>query len=421
MIIKRSLFPTLLQHMGQKEITMLVGPRQAGKTTLLKQLQKDRQEHEISTLYLNLDIETDFSLVSSQERLLKKIRIEIGEKQGIVFIDEIQRKKDAGVFLKGLYDQNLPYKFVVSGSGSLELKERIHESLAGRKRMFELFPLSFHEFLDYRTQYRYSGKLDAFCEVEQAKTKLFLEEYMAEGGYPAVTLSPTLESKRAIIAELYQSYLERDIQQFLHIEKTEAFTLLFRMLATQTGKLVDYKTLADAAQISYQTLMKYLWYMEKTYMIRKVTPFARSLQRELIKRPTYYFTDLGMRNFAADAFGKSFLNPTDTGFLFQHVVFHTILMQAMHTATTLHFWRTKSGAEVDIVANVGSASIPIEVKYHELSKPTLSRSFRAFLTAYHPPHAYVINLSLRETLQEGETMVHILPFFDLFIQEILVK
>ena len=110
----------LRKDLQRKEITLLIGPRQAGKTTLMKQLQQELLSRKAAVLYLNMDIESDALYLQSQQTLLNKMRLELGD-GGYVFIDEIQRKEDAGLFFKGLYDMDLPYKFVLSGSGSIEL------------------------------------------------------------------------------------------------------------------------------------------------------------------------------------------------------------------------------------------------------------------------------------------------------------
>ena len=137
-MIKRKLFEKIKEHIiNQKEITFIVGPRQSGKTTLMLLLKKHIEEKGGRTLFLNLDIETHKEFVTSQEKLIRKIELEIGKNKGFVFIDEIQRKENAGLFLKGIYDLNLPWKFIVSGSGSVDLKEKIKESLAGRKRKYK--------------------------------------------------------------------------------------------------------------------------------------------------------------------------------------------------------------------------------------------------------------------------------------------
>jgi len=140
--------------------------------------------------------------------LINKIQLEIGKSKGYVFIDEIQRRDDAGLFLKGLYDLNLPYKFIVSGSGSIELKEKIHESLVGRKRIFELNTVSFTEFVNYKTDYRYKDSLDSFFALEKDRTRQLLMEYLNFGGYPRLLLAEEQKEKIRIIDEIYRSYLE---------------------------------------------------------------------------------------------------------------------------------------------------------------------------------------------------------------------
>ena len=119
-MIKRSIYPLLLHHLSKKEISLITGPRQSGKTTLMLWLKADLDQKGEPTLFLNFDVEWDRPHLESQAALIRKLELELGKKGGFVFIDEIQRKEDAGLFLKGLYDLKLPYKFVVSGSGSLE-------------------------------------------------------------------------------------------------------------------------------------------------------------------------------------------------------------------------------------------------------------------------------------------------------------
>ncbi|MCK7476952.1 MAG: AAA family ATPase [Candidatus Moduliflexus flocculans] len=131
------------------------------------QIKEDLEREGEKTLYLSLDFERDQPHFTSQAALLDRIRPAIRQPEGYVFIDEIQRKVNAGLFLKGLYDMGTPYKFVVSGSGSVELKEKVHESLAGRKRIFELDTVSLGEFADYRTEYKYEGRLAGYFSDKQ--------------------------------------------------------------------------------------------------------------------------------------------------------------------------------------------------------------------------------------------------------------
>jgi uncharacterized protein len=410
-MIKRRLLPELLKHLSEKELSLIVGPRQAGKTTLMKLLMLELSKINQPSLMLNLDIEEDKKFFDSQELLLRKVRLELGT-QGYVFVDEIQRKEDAGLFLKGLYDMDLPYKWVVSGSGSLELKEKIHESLAGRKRVFELSTLSWEEFVDFRTSYRYEHHLGEFMDLEAEKTRGLLEEYLSFGGFPRIVLEQELSEKRKIMSELYESYLLKDLVELLGIQKSEEFTGLTRIMASQMGKMVNKQELSSTLGLNIHTINHYLWYMEKTFFIEKVTPFFRNIRKEICKAPVYYFSDLGMRNFALGLFGSTTALLGD-GFLFQNFVFHRLKEWARDTSWQVHYWRTTNKAEVDFVVDQGVELIPVEVKYQNLLKPNPGRSLLSFLAQYQPKKAYIIHLGKEMRRMEGSTELVFLPFYRL--------
>jgi len=406
MLIKRQLFEALKAHLGKKEISLIVGPRQAGKTTLMNLLREHVLAQGQGTVTFNLDIESDHQHFESQDSLLRKIALELGAKGGYVFIDEIQRKEDAGLFLKGLYDMNLPYKFIVSGSGSLELKEKNHESLAGRKRIFELGTLNFIEFANHRTNYKYEQNLPEFFAVEKQKTENLLEEYLGFGGYPRVVLEESVGEKRKIIAELYQSYLERDIAYLLGVQKTDRFTALARLMASQIGQLATISEIANTLNITIATVNNYLWYMEKTFLLHKVTPYFRNMRKELTKTPVFYFYDVGMRNYALGSFGGMPAAPSESGFLFQNFI-HLILREKMaDTSNQIHHWRTTNKAEVDFVVDKNTEVIPVEVKFRKFESPETTRSYQNFVAAYHPPKGYVVHLGDALQKQVNSTQTH---------------
>ena len=412
--IQRRLMTALKGHLDHPEITMLVGPRQSGKTTILKQLDAQLRAGGRNTLWLNLDVEDDFRHLASQGALLQKIRLELGS-GGVVFIDEIQRKENAGLFLKGLYDQGLPWKLVVSGSGSIELKEKISESLAGRKRLFELTTVSFGEFADFRTGYRYANRLREFFRAEPTQTEQLFREYLMYGGYPRVVLAETHQEKLATINEIFRSYLEKDIVYLLRVEKSDSFSNLVRVLASQTGKMVSYSELSATLGLSLPTVKTYLWYLEKTFIIRKVSPWFTNIRKEITKAPVYYFGDIGLRNFASGSFGV--ISDSEAGFVFQNAI-HALLAERFPLAdTTIHYWRTKDKAEVDFVIRRGAAVTPMEVKYRDLKKLETRRSYRGFLERYHPESGYIVNKSLSAEEMVGETRVQCLPYWELMFEE----
>jgi predicted AAA+ superfamily ATPase len=412
-MIKRNIFADLKSHLSKKEITFLIGPRQAGKTTLLLALKDYLEKKGEETVFFNLDIERDKQFVGSQAALIKKISLEIGKHKGFVFIDEIQRKENAGIFLKGIYDMNLPYKFILSGSGSVELKEKIHESLSGRKRVFALSTLTFEEFVNFKTNYKYEKRMADFLSLEKGAGRDLLYEYLNFGGYPRVVLAESLAEKQKMMEEIYQSYLEKDLTYLLRVKKTEVFTNLVRLIASQIGNLVNFSELSSTLGISVKTVKEYLWYLEKTFVLEKITPYFRNIRKEITKAPIFYFSDLGLRNYSLGIFGHLEELPK-AGFLFQNFLFN-ILKETKTVLGEIHFWRTKDGAEIDFIMDKVGSPIALEAKFTQMKKPKISRSLRSFVAKYKPKKAYVVNLTLKKTLILEKTKIYFLPFFGIIL------
>ena len=410
--IKRKMLSELIKHLEVKEISLIVGPRQAGKTTVMMELKNYLDLKGEKTLFLNLDYEADKIFFNSQNDLLGKMDLELGRKRSFVFIDEIQRKENAGLFLKGLYDLNLPYKFIVSGSGSLDMKEKIHESLAGRKRIFELGTVSFQEFADFKTEYKYSGKLDKFFGLEKQRSLMLLDEYLNFGGYPRVILERELAEKTKIINEIFRSYVEKDIAFFLGVNRADAFSLLIKILASQIGRIIKYSKLAQDCGVSVATLKNYLWYAEKTFSIKIVLPFFKNKRKEITKAPSAYFYDVGMRNFSLGLFGN-LTQPDQMGFVFQNFVANILHEKISDTSKNLNFWRTLDKAEVDFILSDSESVLPVEVKYSRLESPEVTRSLRNFISQYAPKEAWVVNLSLESEMKIGSTVVKFIPYHKL--------
>ncbi len=417
MKIKRKLYTELKKHLSKKEISIIVGPRQVGKTTIMTGLYNELKKNGEKAVFLNLDFEPDKVFFESQQALLNKIKLEIGD-SGYVFIDEIQRKENAGLFLKGIYDLNLPYKFIVSGSGSLELKEKIREALTGRKRIFELYPVNFWEFVQYKTGYKYETKLPDFFEVEKERVDLLLNEYLSFGGYPRVVLEENLDEKLKVINEIFGSYIDKDIIGLLNIDRPDAFNLLIKILASQTGKLINYSTLASHIGISTITLKKYLFFAEKTFVIQSLMPFHRNSIKELTKSRTVYFYDLGLRNFATNTFNY-ITNLNDKGFLFQNLIKQFLEEQIKWKPYKLNFWRTSDKAEVDFVLSGSTSIIPVEVKYMQNKTLTVKRSLRSFINRYSPEKAFVINLNTGGEIKIDNTIVRFIPYYKLYSESII--
>jgi predicted AAA+ superfamily ATPase len=412
MLIKRYLLDGLVKHLTSKEISLITGPRQAGKTTLMLQLQDYLVGKGEKTVFLSLDFERDLPHFVSQSALLDRVRLEFGRSRGYVFIDEIQRKENAGLFLKGIYDMQTPYKFIISGSGSVELKEKVHESLSGRKRMFELNTVTLREFINFKTDYRYEDRISKFFQVRKSEGMGLLMEYLNFGGYPRVILEDILEEKLKIIDEIYRSYIEKDISFLLKVERIDAFGNLIRLLAGQTGNMINFNELSSTLGISVQTVKNYVAYAEKTFVIRRLTPYFKNLRKEISKSPVMYFYDTGMRNFAVRHFGR-YSMLSELGFVFQTLIYHLLSEKTQRDEGTIHFWRTKDKAEVDFVIDRGDDVLPVEVKCREMKGKEIGRSLRGFISRYNPAEAWIINIALHDKEKINKTMVRFIPFFEL--------
>jgi predicted AAA+ superfamily ATPase len=410
-MIQRTIKQKILNSLSLKEITIIIGARQTGKTTLLKEIISDLTKKNERVIYFNLDIEEDSKYFQSQRQLLNKIELEIGKETGFVFIDEIQQKENAGKFLKGLYDMGLPYKFVVTGSGSLELKEKIAESLTGRKYLIEMTPVSFTEFVNHKTAYKYKKNLAAFFELEKEKSEQLLNEYLDYGGYPAVVTASTIDRKIELMNEIFVSYITKDISYLLRVRFPDKFIKLIKLLAVQSGSILNYSQLSQDTGIRVETLKTYLWYAEQTFIIKIIKPYFTNRKKELTKSPTVYFNDLGMMNFAANNFSPAY----NKGLLFQNFVY--LLLKGKYTGglSEINFWRSKDKAEVDFVVSEGNVIIPVEVKYKKIIKPQVSKSFRSFINDYKPVKGFIVCIdSVTEDIIIDGCRVDFIPFWKLF-------
>lgn len=411
-MIKRKIYSKLVTHLKNPEITMLVGSRQAGKTTLMELLKSELKTRGEETCSFNLEREEDQPFFKNQMALVERLKLKFGNKKGYVFIDEIQRLENAGLFLKGIYDRKLPYKFVVTGSGSLELKEKIHESLAGRKRIFEISTLSLEEFVNFKTEYQYEGKLKDFFRIDEQTSNRLMKEYLLWGGYPRVVLAQKESDKIATLDDIYHSYLEKDIKQLLGVIKGEEFTKLLMILADQVGMVANVSEISSTLGIDRETTKRYLWFLKKTFIIDEVRPFYKNLRKELTKRSVFYFNDLGMRNYILNKLNQKNLE-VDGGFLFQNLVYFSLKEITSTEPTKINYWRTLDGAEVDFIINSGSGVWPIEIKYSKLKEIKKTRSMTSFIDAYKPKKMTIVNLNLNKTEQinnvefEAKTLLEI--------------
>jgi predicted AAA+ superfamily ATPase len=203
----------------------------------------------------------------------------------------------------------------------------------------------------------------------------------------------------------------------LKIDKEESFSKMIMLVASQIGKLMNYSNLTNLLGISIQTLKKYLWYAEKTFVVFHSNPFFTNKIKEITKSKIYYFYDVGLRNFSINLFGH-FTREIGDGFLFQNFVANILSEKIRHLNYSLNFWRTKDKAEVDIVITKARDVLPIEVKYRVIKSSAVGKPLRSFIDKYRPKRALIINLDYFAEMKIKDTTVTFLPFHHLFTREL---
>ncbi len=366
---------------------ILVGPRRAGKTTLGKYLASEfvKSGRYKQLLYLNCDFITIRSYLNHPEGVAELVRF-FGLERPIIFIDEVQRLETPGLLLKSIADLDPPYKMIASGSSQLEIQSKVREFLTGRQFVVHVLPMSVQELGD-----------DLNCA-----------DQVVWGSYPQILAST---QKQMQLAQLYTSYIQKDIVEILKVGKPDILQKLVTLIAHSSGQLVNFNQLAVDCGVSIKTIQNYLAILEQTFVLASIKPFVGNKRSEVTSNPIYYFIDNGFRNYALDNF-TPLSGRQNAGLLVESFVFQELYKFKVQNFYNyaIHYWRTTSGAEVDFVLKRGvDRCLPIEVKYTNLARPTITRSFRSFLKAYAPPIGIVINKNQVGTLEaEGCTIYFIL-------------
>jgi len=375
MYVKRFLEAKIRKYLTDKEIIALVGPRQSGKTTLLKHIFDDLKK----AIYLSFEDREVLRLFNEQLPTFIKLYI---QKYDYVFIDEFQYAVEGGKQLKYIYD-NHSTKIIVTGSSVSDLSIRSIKYLVGRILVFTLYPFSFHEFLSYVSPDLFQTYKKIGDGSLTSMMLPFFREYCTYGGYPRVVLTQDEDKKKEFLKNIYSTYLLKEIRDILQIQDDLKLEKLMRALALQIGSLVQYKELADVSGFSQKEVIHYCSILEKTFVCMSSKPFFKNKRLELVKAPKYYFLDMGFLNILLGQF-QDMDKRQDKGVVYENF----IASELSKAEIDLHYWRTKSQAEVDFV--VGQGNIPLDVKS---KKTVVSKSLHSFIAKYSPKKAFILGES----------------------------
>jgi len=389
--IERELLTTIEKYLSKREYLAIVGPRQAGKTTLLEIIQKKHPK----TSYLTFEDRKILALF--EEDINSFISLYCADTK-LLLIDEFQYAKGGGKNLKYIFDTLKELKIIITGSSSLELKAEVGKYMVGRIFFFELPPLSFSEFLSFKDKKLAKVFQEKRFSFEKPPSKLpepktdplaahflpILEEYLTFGGYPRVATAKTVGEKKTVLDNIVSTYLMRDVKGFLQIENETPYLKLISALSLQIGNLYNLKELSNITKVNYRQLVSHLEALRQTFVIKDLLPFYTNPRTELTKTPKVYFLDLGLRNAVIDNF-IPLKKRSDRGALAENFVLNSFSSAGLKT----NFWRTKSKAEIDFIVKHNGESVPCEVKY-QASADSTPKAFYGFLEKYDFPFGVVV-------------------------------
>jgi hypothetical protein len=416
-LFRRKLEDDVLKFLGRKEIIGIRGPRQTGKTTLLKMIQKEIPGTG-NKAFINLDM-LDYRKSLEENPLDFAKRFKKPGERLFLFLDEIQKVKNAGESLKIIFDENPDVKMFVTGSSSLELKTNVLPPLAGRIFLSELFTFDFEEFLSTRDE-----SLRRLFSEKNKSLRGFLEgnddisppsfndeftkhwkEYCVFGGYPEVVKSGSVDERTTILKNIFNIYIEKDIASFFRIEDSSKFGDAVRMLAFGISNLLSVSSLASDLKVSHIKAEEFLAALQHTYITYLLKPFHRNLVTELKKSPKVYFLDLGLRNSVIGNFSP-LDSRGDAGQIAENFVLRELVTG--FAGWKLNYWRTTGKAEVDFILSRGKEVVPVEVK---LSGNNMGRSFHSFLNSYEPERAIIACRDKFMKQKVGKTTVYWVPIY----------
>lgn len=360
-LYKRIICDEIIKYLYAEGVIVLHGARQVGKSHILFWLERYLKEKNESVYFIDLEDSRFAGILNSGVDEFLKLLDEEGFgikkyslKKVFVLIDEIQYLENPSSFLKLTADHHKEIKLIVSGSSSFEIKSKFKDSLAGRTIDFEIFNLSFKEYLLFN---EYHSDLNGALTDKKIEELLSMfKRFILYGGYPRIALTPDADKKEKYIQQIIDTYIKKDIRDIAEIKDIEKFNKLLEALASQSGNLLNINELSNTCKIAKQTIERYLFIMENTYIIKLVRPYSRNLRSELFKVPKIYLYDTGLLHMLwLKQLPRQILgNSLETG------IFSELIKK--YGRGDVYYWRTKDKKEIDFILRIKNEVMPVEVK-----------------------------------------------------------
>ncbi len=354
---------------------VVLGARQVGKTTLVKDIEEKIAKEDTKVLYLNCDVDEERDAINTTSlavlgQLLQNV--------DLLFIDEAQRLTNPGLTVKIIHE-NFPHiRILATGSSSLDLQNKMSDAMTGRTFEFKLFPLSFIEVLAAGGE---SG-ISQNPQLRKQGADAILPSVLTYGLYPEVYTEGDPVRKQRVLISITKNYLFKDVLTYQGVKNSQAIQDLARALAYQIGSEVNENELSKRLGIDNKTVARYIEILEKAFVLVRLTPYSKNLRREIGGKYKVYFLDLGIRNALIGDFNAPNLR-NDLGAMWENfLILERIKAFANKNQELVHynFWRSYDGAEVDYVEKSYTDALrAYEFKYQGSN---LSRGAYSFTNAY---------------------------------------
>ncbi len=342
MLYSRLIEPKIRENLGNDEAIIVTGMRRVGKTSLLKKGFESLPDNKSGVDFENpLDVKyfEDIDYNDVYTNIINKGDLNKNERI-YVFIDEVQHYPEISKVVKYLID-HYKIKFVLTGSASYYLKNLFPESLSGRKIILELYPLDFEELLVFKGEdiekYRKIKNKKSISRVDYEIYDKYYQEFVEWGGFPAVVLSEGLEKKSQMLEDIFSSYYQNEIVGLADYRKNDKVRDLILLLASRVGSQLDLVKLSQELGITRTTVYSYLSFLQATYFIYLVSPFSKSIDREVSGSQKVYFCDNGILKI---------ITSLNFGQVFENAVYNQIKSRG-----DMNYFRKPSGAEIDFILN----------------------------------------------------------------------
>ncbi len=360
MYISRIAEKNLKNALSKPKIIIILGARQVGKTTLVKHFLSGQK-----AFFLNLDIEIEKQRLKAAASLPPADGLKTFGNPDILVIDEAQRLIEMGRIIKGWHDANLPFKFILLGSSSMNLLNQVSENLTGRNEKIFLPPLLFKEILAFQSWYSSKFSNEQLWQNFSTPIKELFLQSLIFGNYPEAV---TTIDKQKFLLNLTADYLLKDVLQTGLIKTPDMIKRLLMLLAHQIGSEASINELANNLNMSRVTIERYLELLEQTFVIFRLPAFSTNPRKEIVKSQKIYFWDTGIRNALLNEFSLNLLR-SDIGVLWENWIIAELAKINLlnDQRQNFYFWRSRAGSEVDLVVKENDKILAYEIKWRKKS------------------------------------------------------